>query len=223
VSEPSPERIRRARARGAVAVSQRLSIATSVACALALVSVTVRATREAFSAGLHVATAAAATDATPRPVEALTRALSDVFSASAPTLAAATLGLALAHALQTRFLVTWPDDETPMLAPGEAIVSSLWALTLALTAALSAWALARDVGLAAHGVDALKRTLTTVLPGVAWRLSAVSLALGVGEFLWRRARYLDAMRPTRDEALRELREHEGDPAARRERQRRMRG
>lgn len=225
MTEASPERIRRARARGEVALSHRLTASVSVAFGLAALTTTLRITRDIFDEGLQVVTrAVAAPDASPAPTHALLRALTGALSAMAPTLAATALGLALAHALQTRFLVTWPErDDAPQVAPGKAVVTALWVVALLSTASISVWSLSHAVGLAAHDLATLTRALTELLSGVAWRLTAMSLALGALELAWRRARYLDALRPTRDEALREQRENEGDPRARSERRQRMRG
>ncbi len=224
MTEASPERIRRARARGEVAVSHRLTAAVSIAFGLAALTTTLRITRDAFDESLRLATRAAAGESPLAPGEALLRALTGALSAMAPTLAATALGLALAHAIQTRFLVTWPDEEArSYVAPGEALATSLWVVALLSTACASAWSLSHEVGLAAHDLATLTRALTELLSGVAWRLTAASLALGALELAWRRARHLDALRPTREEAQREQREHEGDPRARGERRRRMRG
>jgi flagellar biosynthesis protein FlhB len=223
LSEPSPERIRRARARGQVAASQRLTAAASLACGLALVAVTARATRDAFAAGLDVAVRAAATNTPPPVARTLGHALSAGLRATAPTLAATTLALALAHALQTRFLVAWPDDDAPRADPAGALAAAAWALALALTAALAAWSLAPALGLAGRAHGDVLHTLTALLTGVAWRVLAVAAALGALELLWRRARYLASLRPTRAEALREAREAEGSPHARTECARQARG
>ncbi|MFO0651362.1 MAG: EscU/YscU/HrcU family type III secretion system export apparatus switch protein [Polyangiales bacterium] len=224
MTEASPERIRRARARGEVALSHRLTASVSIAFGLAALTTTLRLTRDIFDEGLGLATRAAAGESPLSPGEALLRAVTGALSAMAPTLAATALGLALAHAIQTRFLVTWPDrDAAPPIAPGEALVTALWVVTLLSTACVSVWSLAHGAGLAAHDLATLTRVLTELLSGVAWRLTAASLALGALELAWRRARYLDALRPTRDEALREQRENEGDPRARSERRQRMRG
>lgn len=223
MSEPSPERIGRARARGQVAASQRLTAAASLACGLSLVAVTARATREGFAAGLDTAARAAATNAFPPLAPTVGHALTQGAVAMAPVLAATALALALAHALQTRFLLAWPDDDgDARVAPVEALAAAAWTLALALAAGVSAWSLARDGGLTGRTVAEVLRALPALLTGVAWRVLAVAVALGAGELVWRRARYLDAMRPTRAEALRELRDAEGDPQVRNERWRRRR-
>ncbi len=223
MSDVSPERIRRARARGQVAASQRLTAVASLACGLSLVAVTARATREAFVAGLQLAAHAAATDAPPPLARTVAHAFAQGLVAMAPVLAATTLAMALAHALQTRFLLTWPDPETqPRADPAGALTAAAWSVALALTAALSAWTLTRSLGLAAHAHADVLRTLTALLTGVAWRVLAVAAALGVVELVWRRARYLTALRPTRAEALRESRDSEGGARTRSERARRAR-
>lgn len=224
MSDPSPERISAARARGEVAVSQRLTVAASIACALAVTGAVARLAREGFERGLRVALSATATgDALPPP-HALRDTLTAALAASAPALAATTLGVALAHALQTRFLVVWPDGEpsAPRVAFREAGAATLWALALSSVAIASGSSLARDASLAPHGAVSLGRSLSTVLSGVAWRVTAAAIALGAVELAVRRARHFEALRLTRGEAEREAREREGDPRIKAARARRMR-
>lgn len=225
MSDPSPERLREARTRGEVAVSLRLSTAASIACALALAGTVARLAREAFDRGLRAAfTAASSGDASPPP-HALGDALTATLVATAPALASTLIGLTLAHALQTRVLVVWPDEEPApsRLALREVGASTLWTLALLAVAAASFTSLARETAIAPHDVASLARALSTSLSGVAWRVTAAAFALGSVELAVRRARHFEALRATRDQEAREARDREGDPRMKAARIRRMRG
>lgn len=208
MSAPSPERLRRARARGEAPVSHRLSVSASLAAALSLLGVTARSLRAVFDAGLARAVTAASA---PEPVvtgAALSNALSGALRASAPVLIASAAALALAHLTQTRLLVAWP---APTRGRGEALLTALWGVAVAAAGAWALWALAHEGG------RDLAATFARVAEGTAWRVAMVTAALGAAELVWRRAAFTRAMTPTRAEQERERREHEGDPRARAER------
>lgn len=208
MSDPSPERLRRARARGEAPVSHRLSVCASLAAALALLGVTARGLRAVFEAGLARAVTAASAHEPVVTGAALSDALSGALRASAPLLAASAAALALAHLAQTRLLVAWP---APARGRGEAFLPALWGVAAAATGAWALWALAHE------GRSDLAATFARVAEGTAWRVVLVTAALGAAELAWRRAAFRRAMTPTRAEQERERREHEGDPRARAER------
>jgi flagellar biosynthesis protein FlhB len=208
MSEPSPERLRRARARGDVPVSHRLSVSASLAAALALVGVTARILRAVFDAALQRAVTQASAPEPVPPDGAVSAALVGALRASAPLLGATAAALLFAHLAQTRLLVAW---RTRAAGRSEAALTALWGVAVAGTGAWAAWALLHG------GARDFAANLARVAEGTAWRVVLVAAGLGAAELAWRRAAFLRAMTPTRAEQERERREHEGDPRARAER------
>jgi flagellar biosynthesis protein FlhB len=221
VSDPSPERLRRARARGEAPVAHRLTVCAQLAASLAALGVVARTLRAAFEAGLARAVTAAGSPDASAAAAPLADGLLDAARASAPVLAAALAATALAHLAQTRFLAAWPARAAGRGA-GEVLLTALWGAAVALAVAAAAWGALRG-GRVPRGAAELCGRMAEVVEGTAWRALLVAAPLAVVELLWRRWRFHRAMTPTREEALRERREREGDPRVKAERLRAHRG
>jgi flagellar biosynthesis protein FlhB len=230
--EPTPRRLAEARRRGQVAVSRELASAAALAAAVAVLAVdapsVVARVVAALRTGLGAAVAGGA------PSEALAAASSLGIRTLAPALVAVVVVTVVVGGGQTRGLVTAPAridlgrlasaDAWRRLFDGRAARDcALGLLKIALVAAV-AWLALRPlvgtvVGLPGTAAPRLLAILGVTTERLAARLAAAALVLGVVDAVLVGRRHRQALRMTRDEVKRDLRESEGDPAHRGERRR----
>jgi flagellar biosynthesis protein FlhB len=229
---PTPRRLREARRRGEVARSADLTAAAALAgglAGLALLGPGIAA--EAARALRSAATPADAGD----PGAALRAAILLVLRLAVPPAACASVAAALCGAAQTGFTFSPgaarlrldrldPFRGLARLAdPAQAARTALAALEAAvLVALLAAWWRGAARALVALPRAAAPGALAAALPllgDLAVRLAAALALLGAAGLALERWRQRRALRMTRDEVRRELREDEGDPAHRAERRR----
>ncbi len=212
MSDPSPERVRRALAQGRFPHAPRLTVAASVSLALATTSVALDGARAAFHTLFRHALDAA-TSPDPAVTVSLVETLSVTLRASAFPLGASLLAMVFAHVAQTGARVAWPGSTARADDGASPWIDALWALSLSAVALHTLWsALWIDGSL--RTVAGLGDALSTALRMGAWRLALTSLGIGAAELAWRRAAWTRAMTPTRSEALAEQRALEGDPRVR---------
>lgn len=197
-------------------MAQRLSVAASLAAVLLTLPRVARGVRDAYGHGLRVALDASRRDVAPPLAAALGDAVTRAAIAVLPAALAATGAWALTHALQTRALWVWPSRARGDGAePG---LGALWLLSLGGAGAWTTWSVARSAGIAPRSVAEVAATLEALLVGTAWRMLACAATLATLELLWRQWRLRVVLTPTDDEARRERRDDEGDPAVRAARQ-----
>lgn len=234
--EPTPRRLREARRRGEVARSAELSGAVGLAAGLATVAIagpTLGAElARAVRGGLSLAAAGSAD-----PLAVLRAAAGTVLRLALwPSLAAFLAGGAAAL-LQAGFGLS-PGALAPRLErldpvrglarlvePAQLARAGLSLLkAVALTLVLALWLRDHFPALAELprvGPAALLRA-APALTGVALQLAGTFLLAGLLDWALARRRHRRALRMTRDEVRRELKEDEGDPLHRAERRRRHR-
>lgn len=234
---PSAKRLREARRRGQVAVSAELTGAAALAGGLLAIAVAGPACARALAQEMHAALSGAALSGA-EPAAALARSGALLLRAALVPGSGALAGALAAGLLQTGFLFA-PAALSPrlerldpfrglrrLLSPaqlGAVGVGLLRAAVLLGVGALwlreSAPALAMLARLEPAG---LWRALSW-LGELAVRLVLALVALGAVDLLRLRRRHLRSLRLTLEEARRERREDEGDPALRGERRRLHRG
>lgn len=214
---PSPRRVREARARGEVAYAPLLSTAAALAAGGVALALTARPaaarlaglTRAAWGGELTAAAAAG-------------RLVPTVAALALPVALAALAGALAAGLGQTRLLFAWgafgrrrrEDD-----GPG----ATRWAAALGVALVLLGVGRALVPALGrAEGLAAVMAATGRALAGAAPRAILVLALAGLGDWAWRRGRWLAALSMTRAEAERERREDEGDPRLRAEQRRRQR-
>jgi flagellar biosynthesis protein FlhB len=235
--EPTPRRLRRARAEGDSGVSSHAAQSIAFVAAVALVPSAVAALASHAAADLRVAIEsagrappAALFDATAFATPFVTGLLALVL----PALAVIGLTGAVAHVVQTGGAVAG-DRLAPRLsrldpvAGARALLSGarLFAVVRALAAAcLVAWLAYRD--LADRIVDIARVAgrpswtavvIADVTGRFAWHAAAVGLGLGLVDLFVTRRSWLARLRMTKDEVKREAKDAEGDPLIRAARQR----
>jgi type III secretion protein U len=231
--QPTPRRLREARARGEVARSADLQAAAALAGGLAGLAVAGRGMVEALSRALLATATGAGWSADPAGLAHGTLEL--VVRLALPPAACALAAAALAGALQTEFAFSLaaarPRLERLDPVRGLARLADLGQVTraalglakaLLVLGLLGAWSADAARALAALPRAAAPGALGAAAPllaGLALRLAATLAVLGVLDLLLERRRLHRALRMTRDEVRRELREDEGDPARRAERRR----
>jgi type III secretion protein U len=229
--EPTPRRLRKARAEGDSGASAFASQSVAFVAAVAVAPAAIRALaskasldlRAAIDLAAHPRVASAALG-----LDALALAMG-VLSLLVPFLVAAALAGGVAQAVQTGGVVT-----TSKLAPrlerldpfqgAKAMFSfaRLFAVGRALVATgLVAWIAYEDLG---ERIADIARTagrlrwtsvvLEDVAGRFAWHAAAVGLALGLVDLLVQRQAWRGRLKMTRDEVKREHRDAEGDPAVR---------
>jgi flagellar biosynthesis protein FlhB len=230
--DPTPRRLAEARRRGQVAVSRELTSAAALMAAVAVLAVdapaVVARVVAALRAGLGAAVAGGA------PSEALGAGSSLGLRMLAPALAAIIVVTVVVGLAQTRGLVTAPArvdlgrlasaDPWRRLFDGRAAREcALGLLKIALVAAV-AWLALRPlvgavVGLTGTAAPRLLAILGATAERLAVRLAAAAVVLGVVDAVLVARRHTQSLRMTRDELKRDLKETEGDPTHRGERQR----
>ena len=231
--QPTPRRLREARRRGEVARSADLSAAAALVGGLAGLAAWGGGIAEALARSLRAAVAA------PSPGADATALLREgavlVLRLSLPPAGCALAAAFLAGALQTGALFA-PDALRPrlerldplrglarLLSPEQALRAALGVAKAAvLVSVLVSWSRGASGRLAALPGAAAAGALAAALPalaGLVVRLAAALALLGLVDLALERRRFLRALRMTRDEVRRELREEEGDPAHRSERRR----
>jgi flagellar biosynthesis protein FlhB len=232
--QPTPQRLLKARQRGQVAISRELS------SALALVALVGVGAAGAAQAMARLVSLFHATFATPlKSPLALGTVAGRAFDvaialALAPAVVALLVGVLLA-ALQTGGLFSWQA-----LAPSAARLSPLGgmgrlfsartaaeigkgSLKVTLVGAVALVSLSATIrslpALVGAAPGALLMVLGAWTQGLALRVALVLLALGLLDWLLARRRHRRGLMMTRDEVKRELKESEGDPQHKVERQR----
>ena len=228
---PTPRRLREARRRGELARSAELTAAAALAGGLAGLSLLGPAMAADLARALRTAASPAAID----PGGALRGAAFLVLRLAVPPAACAAAAAALAGAAQTGFAFS-PGAARPrldrldparglarLLDPGQAARTALSiAKAAVLVALLVAWWKGAARTLVALPRAAAPGALAGALPllaGLGLRLAAALAVLGVAELALEQRRLRRALRMTREEVRRELREDEGDPTHRAERRR----
>jgi flagellar biosynthesis protein FlhB len=231
--EPTPKRLEEARGRGEIATSRDLTSAAAMTAAIAALI---------FGAAPMMArllaywrAALAASPAGGAPSDALAAGLGVMGRAlAAPLTAASTLALGVGL-LQTRGLVALGTIKPDLgrLSPaaglkrafgGQAALAVGNGLLKVVLVGVLAWVTVRPVlgGVAALAGAAPARilgALGTLAARLAGRVALVALALGVADYLFALRRHHRGLRMTREEVKREVKESEGDPSHRAERQR----
>jgi type III secretion protein U len=231
--EPTPRRLREARRRGEVARSADLGAAAALAGGLAALALLGPGLAADLARALRAA--AGGPGAPVDPAAALRATALLVLRLAVPPAACAAACAALAGAVQTGFTFS-PDAARPRLArldpwrglarlvdPAQAARTALGVVkAAALVLLLAAWWRGAARTLVALPRASAPGALGAVLPllaGLALRLAAALALLGALDLALEARRVRRALRMTRDEVRRELREDEGDPAHRAERRR----
>jgi flagellar biosynthesis protein FlhB len=229
--EPTPRRLRRARAEGDSGASAHAAQSIAFVLAVGVAPAAIRALSSRASADVRAAIEQAA--------HARAAALALGFDAQAfaatilslalPAMLAVGLAGGVAHVVQTGGTVASRRlaprfDRLDPVAGARALVSGarLFAVARALAAAiLVGWLACRD--LSDRVVDVARVAGRPAWVGVvvgdvagrlAWHAAAVGLALGLLDFFVTRRAWLARLRMTKEEVKREHRESEGDPAVR---------
>jgi flagellar biosynthesis protein FlhB len=233
--QPTPRRLREARSRGEVARSLDLSGACALAGGLAALAASGPSIASALSRALRAAVAGAAAMDRPDSASLLADASGLVLDAMVPiggcALAAGVAAAALQsglgfHAAALRFRIDRLHPGRGLerlldpaqvgrgalaLAKGATLLGVLWAWWGGAAPALAALPRLRGGEAAAAAIP--------LVASLALRLAATLAILGLVDLALERRRLRRALRMTRDEVRRELREDEGDPERRAERQR----
>ena len=232
--DPTPRRLRKARAEGDSGVSSYAAQSIAFVVAVAMVPEAVRALANHASAGLRAAIAhasgARASGVAPLalPFDPTAFATS-VLSLVVPALLVVGLAGGVAHVVQTGGAVATARlaprlDRLDPVAGAKGLVSGarLFAVGRALVAAgLVGWLAYRD--LLDRVVDIARVAGRPWWTGVvvadvtgrfAWHAAAVGLALGLADLFVTRRSWLGRLRMTKEEVKRESRDAEGDPMVR---------
>ncbi len=230
---PTPRRLREARRRGEVARSADLGAAAALAGGLAGLAVSGFGMAEALARTIRAA--AAGTTLAAEPGALLREAAVLVLRLTLPPAGCALAAAVVVGGLQTGCAFS-PEALRPrlerldplrglrrLLSTDQVGRAALGVAKAAvLLAVLAAWARAEAGRLAALPAASAPGALSAALPtlaGLALRLAGTLALLGLLDLALERRRLLRALRMTRDEVRRELREDEGDPAHRAERRR----
>jgi type III secretion protein U len=229
--DPTPRRLRRARAEGDSGVSSNAAQAVAFVVAVAILPVAVRALASQASADLRVAIASAAHPAASELVARFDPQSfgANVLSLVLPALAVVGVAGGIAHVVQTGGTVA-----AARLAPqlgrinpatgASALLSGarLFSVARAVVAScLVGWLAYAD--LASRVVDIARvagrpawagAVVADVAGRFAWHAAALGLVLGLADFFVTRRGWLGRLRMTKDEVKREHREAEGDPMVR---------
>ena len=229
--EATPRKVAQARSEGLVAVSHDLmsgfvvfaACAALIACGRAAVGVLVLFFRESIRASAGPLSVGAALAAGLRatasvlaiPMVAIVGAALAVGYLQTRGLVRTNLLLPNAQRIGPRLLRLWGTDK--LAATGQALAKVVALLAVAGACIYSAAAaIARssvcDVSRVLDGIFVIAKHLGL---GLAFTL----LGLGLADYLWKRCRHRKTLRMTHDEAKREHRETEGDPAFKAERRR----
>jgi flagellar biosynthesis protein FlhB len=232
--DPTPRRLRRARAEGDSGASSHAAQAVAFVLAVAIVPSAVRALASEASSELHGAIERAGRvraiggAVLARAFDAQTFATS-VLSVVLPALVTVGVAGGLAHAVQTGGVMasgrlTPKLDRLDPIAGAKALLSGprLFAVGRAFVAALLVgWLACRD--LSDRVLDVARVAGRPAWAGVvvadvagrfAWHAAAVGLGLGLLDFVVARRVWLGRLRMTREEVRREHKDSEGDPAVR---------
>ncbi len=232
--QPTPRRLREAQRRGEVARSRDFTGAVALLAGLAALAAALPGVTSRLVRFVRAAVATAPRGEAP-PLGALLDALGAVAAASLPACAAAFLGAAAAGALQAGALLSpeaasfrW-DRLDPvrglrrLVSPAQLVHLGLRLAEVAVALALAA----RRLAAAAQTLSRLPRlgpvaaaaAAAPALRALAWELTAVLLAFGLLDLGLQRRLHRRALMMTREEVRRDLREEEGDPWLRAERDR----
>lgn len=226
--EPTPQRLRKAREQGDSPISQPLTQALAFVVAVALAPAAI------------AATLARSAELLPRAIEnpgaphaPLALAL-DVLVLSLPIVAAAALAGGLAGAVQAGGVIAWkklgpdfgklnPAQGLKSLVTRERLIGIARALVASLVVGYLAVRLmvthAADLAATTGALDKGGIVAGHLLEKLAWIAALVGLALAGVDLLVVRQGWLRRNRMSKDEVKREHKESEGDPHAKRERER----
>ncbi len=232
--EPTPRRLRRARALGEIATSRELTSTVALAAGLVAGVASAATTGRLLAHALPAAIGRALEPAT-EPWPALLDATVLLVRAAAPCCAAAAVGAAVPGAIQARGLLA-PGAVRPRwdrldLSRGLSRLFSAARMAsvlvgfakTALVLAVGGWA----AGALAGAVRALPRLDATSLLArvpalgvrIALALAALGIATGALDLAVQARRHRRSLRMTREEVRRDHREDEGDPHRKAERRR----
>jgi type III secretion protein U len=233
--QPTPRRLREARRRGEVARSLDLSGACALAGGLACLALCGPSLTSALARTLRSALEGAGAPGGTELAGTVSDAIALVLRATVPVGAAALAAGVLAAAVQSgvgfhpavlRFRLERLDPGEGLkrlvapaqlgraalaLAKGAALLAVLWSWWRGAVSALGSAPRAGGAGAAASAIP--------LVASLALRLAAALAAIGLVDLALERRRLRRALRMTRDEVRRELREDEGDPNRRAERER----
>lgn len=230
---PTPRRLREARRRGEVAQSRELSGAAALAAGLAALAALSPWATAALKRFLHTAVTAAAGE--PAPLAALGDALAAWTAASLPPCAAAFLAAAAASRLQAGALFS-PDALRPrwdrldplrglrrLCSPRQLGQVALRAVQTAALLLLSFRRLREASGILSQlprlSPLAATSAMGPVLQGLACELCLALLGFGLLDLSLQRRRHRRSLMMTPEEVRRDLKEEEGDPRRKAERER----
>jgi flagellar biosynthesis protein FlhB len=226
--DPTPRRLRRAREEGDAGVSAFAAQGVAFVVAAVLAPAAVRALADQSATALRAAIERAAYLHSPWILFDGTELASAVVALSLPVLAAAGTASGVAHLVQTRGVIATrrlsPDPARldPVaglrrLASGMRLFGAARSLAAVVVVGWIAWRSLADHAIdfahvaRAGGAAWIPALVGSVAGGLAWRVALAGLGLGVVDALVVRAAWMRRMRPSRDEARRDIRENEGDP------------
>jgi flagellar biosynthesis protein FlhB len=226
---PTPRRIQQARRGGQTAISRDLGAALAMATACGVLALAA----QAGVAGLVLAMREALEGATQATAfsAAIGAGLEVVVLTLAPPVGLLWVVAWLVGVVQTRGLATtWPlrpdasrllPSLSRMFGRDRAIEAGKGAIALGSLFAVAVWTLRpATFGVAVLGgasAAQVLRAVGTLGERLSIHLVVTTLALGAADLLWRRHHHGKALRMSRDEVKRELRESEGEPAHKAER------
>jgi flagellar biosynthetic protein FlhB len=232
--EPTPKRLRDAREKGQVARSRDLTAALGFAAAFAVLALTGGA-MVGQVAGFMARTLGTCTAGGPAPGALLHEALLVLLKTAGPLCGAVFVVAAVGGAVQTGGLFTLAavSPKLERLSPAKGLKNLLSRRSLfevgkslvkaAAVAAIAYGALAsqaRAVVLAARGgAPATLAVGAAVGRELLWRTMLVFIVVAAIDFLYQRRAFLKELRMTRYEVQQELKQTEGDPQHKAERQR----
>ena len=228
---PTPRRIQQARQSGGVAISRHLaaSLSAATACVVFVVAAPsgiaglLLLMRDTLGEAAHA----------PAPLAVAKVGLAVAALTVAVPLAALWVVSCVAGAAQTRGLWTSLRLDMSRALPRSSRVvgrdgileAGKGILFLVFLFAIAFWSirpmLATIAGLGGTGASHALHAAGVLSGRLAMHVTIAMLTLGTADYLWQRHRYAKALRMNRDEARREEKESEGDPAHKAERLRRQ--
>lgn len=233
--EPTPKRLREARARGQVAKSRELGTAALLLTAGTGLGALAPDWVASFRALLEPALAAARGETSLGPGAALELAVTRFGTDALPLLAVFAVAAGLASFVQVGPLVALdalafsPERLDPIEGAKRLFGRDAW-IELArslLKVVVVAWVvrgvlldgLHGSIGLAGQGIGVVLGALGTLVHTLLFRAGGAMLAIAIADVLYQRWKMNRELRMTKEEVKREHKESEGDPHAKGERER----
>jgi type III secretion YscU/HrpY family protein len=233
--QPTPKKLREARKRGEVAKSRELGTAAVLLVAAGALWATGERLLGALTGAWDSSLAAIEGGAAAGPTAVLSASASRGLDAMAPLLAAVVAAGALASFLQVGPLATL-EPVTPKLERIDPVrgfgrifsqrqlVELLKTVAKLVIVGAVAWITLRDglrgvVGLVQRDAEAAIFGTSALVGTLVLRVGAAVAAIAVLDVFYQRWRHLQDQKMTKEEVKREHKEAEGDPQAKRERQR----